>query len=142
MFTYLQIESFTLPILVWNEREIIIGVNKACEKLLGYERDDVLGRNICEVMPPEKCTSNQSIYRYTKQKSPLLLDLVTLVNKVREDIYLLVNFGEYIEDGNLRFIASFKQTGNDKKDTIRTTTYKDVGKGLAIDWISWSNDCI
>ena len=140
MYTKVLIDDFAFPIIIWNSRDIIISANKACEKLLGYDEEDLVGRNIEELMPPEKCNSNGAISRFTKKFTQIpQLDLVTLISKVKEDVYLLVSFGQYVENEQLKYIASFKKTSRGKNDSLRVT-YKEIGKNQVIEWIAQSPD--
>ena len=138
MYTKVLTDSFTFPIIIWNTRDIIISANKACEKLLGYDEEDLVGRNIADILPPDKCNSNLAINKYTKKSSLIpQLDLVTLISKVKEDVYLLVAFGEYLENDHVKYIASFRKTSNGKNESGRVT-YRDIGRSQMINWVAQS----
>lgn len=134
MYSYVPLDKFEYPTMIWNSRNLIIKVNSEFEKLVTANKEHLLGKNIDEILPPDKCKSNQAIYNYTHQISnKVLLGVVTIVSKLNEDLYLLTNFGELIESGDLRYIAYFKPTGT-KKDSYR------FREDMEIKWICSSKE--
>jgi PAS domain-containing protein len=141
MYSHIQINSFPTPVLVWNQRGIIIAQNKSLEKLLGYDQEELLGRNIRNIMSPDKCGTNASIYHYIdlKVNPGGDLDMVILTSKIaNEDVYVMINFGEFHESDGIRYIASFLKPviGNDT-DKIKTIAPR-IAKNQTISWICWS----
>jgi two-component system sensor kinase FixL len=47
------LETAADGIIIIDERGVVVTYNKACERLFGYSADEVIGRNVSMIMPPD-----------------------------------------------------------------------------------------
>ncbi|MCI0663577.1 MAG: PAS domain S-box protein [Acidobacteria bacterium] len=122
-------ESASDGIITIDENSIILFANTTVESLFGYQREELIGRNLTVLMPEYlRQQHKSSVYRYLKTAEKHLpwrgVELIGL-QKNGKEIPLEISFGEFIKDGRHFF------TGIIRDITARKNAERESEKLLA-----------
>ena len=81
-----SIENANEAFVTIDENHKVLFFNKAAEKIFGYDKNEVLGRDLNVIMSPG-CSQNhrQAVNRYVKKREPKLIGHATEIMAVRKD---------------------------------------------------------
>ncbi|MCC5810860.1 MAG: PAS domain S-box protein [Ectothiorhodospiraceae bacterium] len=109
-------------IITSDEAGTVLDFNPAAERLFGYHRSEVAGRNVSMLMPePYQSRHEDYIRRYLETSRPHVIGVgreVTGRHKDGRNIELQLTIAEFLEDGQRRFV-SFTQDIGDRKRAER-----------------------
>ncbi|MCC5857632.1 MAG: PAS domain S-box protein [Ectothiorhodospiraceae bacterium] len=109
-------------IITIDEAGTVLDFNPAAEKLFGYRRSEVTGRNISMLMPePHRNLHDDYIRRYLETSRPRVIGMgreVTGRHKDGRNIELQLAIADFFEDDQRRFVG-FTQDISDRKRAER-----------------------
>ena len=114
------LEGCVDAVITINQVGIIEFFNKAAEALFGYKRDEVIGKNVLILTPPEYHSRHDGFLKsYLDTKVAKVIGLGREVNALRKDgveTPILLTLSEAIVDGNYIFTAFIKDYREKKKN--------------------------
>jgi len=119
MYTNIKLNERNIPMVIWNSRGIIISLNISVCQFLGFSEEELIGKNINTVIPPDRCNTNLYMNKATQQEENFdastivaTLSTATIVPNKGDEIYVLFCFGTFTEYGKYRFILGFQPTSS------------------------------
>lgn len=102
------------PIVATDERGFIIAVNNAMLDLLGYERWEVVRKNISMLMPQRIATvHDQYMHRYEETNIAAIIDHLRTVPALHKDgsiVQIALKVSEHYEDGKRIFVGVMRNS--------------------------------
>ncbi len=97
-------QNFPLPYHSLNENGDFIDINPVWEKLMGYSKDEILGKNFTHILPNKYKTKFNSAFEIFKQKGEITDINFDLIKKDKSKIH--VNFYGKIESDHCKFLKT------------------------------------
>ncbi len=113
----------TVPMIVIGESGIVEEMNRATTDVLGYQREDLLGKNIKMAMPePFRSEHDGYLIHYIKTGENRVIGLlreVTAVHKSGEEVPMELNVAVVVEGGKRHFLGTLYDIRSRKEATQR-----------------------
>ncbi len=114
------LEGCVDAVVTINQEGVIEFINKAAETLFGYDRKELLGKNVKILTPPEyRIHHDEFIKRYLETKVAKVIGSgreVNALNKDGEEIPILLTLSQAIVEGKYIFTAFIKDYTEKKKN--------------------------
>jgi PAS domain S-box-containing protein len=112
------LEALNDPTVAADTKGNILGFNSAAEKLFGYRRDEIIGKNV-KILMPDNYASHHDRYllQYLVSQEKKLIGCpraLIAVTKSKENIPIILSLGEIESAGFKYYIAVFKSSIDDK----------------------------